>query len=1179
MGELKKFRGWFSEFRIHRMAIKEWMDIDGRALYSYQLSAQEFSSLRALFKLYYRGLTPYNRELNSFYGAAYVLLGSEFYRREYQRDWSWQALENFIGIEKLEQEERLNLIELGFRYWKLPPVEKSGRSRDFLGAVLRQGGLPWRLVQDKNDPLGRLVHTLLKSYAYLMREYSSLKLGVEKYLESYFIPQYQNNTFTFELIEQLVHSIVAMQKRHPELDKVSNPIEYLNANDSEWRYRFPIPIDEENANRLFKSWFIDAQEQLAEEAKERINENNYFLSNFYWIKDFLGVEQLCDGLISEVRPPHILFIPKAQLINSLTSLRVELIFYEGDIPIARGITVYAQSDDLGGIQLDFHRNGLHSINLNRQRLTESLIVKFLSNGIEVYQEEIPHSALNGLDMPLFFIKEESHYKLVSDSSSYTTPHLTGYLYAPGQFELEKVEEVKREKSYEVLSQGEHAQWIKVNDQLTIVNGADRFVFEVDSQSQTKSPYLLGEKDFSFKGRSSRYIYRVFPKLINAPVGAKEYINGTEISETDKSLVQGNINYQVRDRFGNIILMRRFAILPEWLDFKVDAIRINRENLESKIITQRREKGVLENYPFEFLLTNLPKSIQEVPIVHGYQLLFSDPNEIPATIEVGVPSTRHVNPLVIKIPIHLSGVRLQKDEQLIAVPRNFTCALDELLGLDLKIFHEYPISHIDLKFSLQTSYYQNIEKPLEVITTLRPGKEEVTLNLFSMTESFERLFAIVDDLDAKVHLEISAASLSTIRLCVKRHHISGKIVSSDGDLAVILHGVKEADLGRLDLEWFSLVDPSDRVSLTYQRTLDLSEGIHSSTKVFFGDQLKYKSLGLIISKEDSLYNLRPLLYVNYERLGKSSYAHNSIERAVVDYHPYENPEAFFSVFTAMKQDYEHVGWEYFRALKKESPPHLSLSTFAAWKMLARDYELLTKAYFKLSFKEDFCLRIQNELSVIWESIPFETWKKAAREHYCFLVELLGGDFTPELSQTIFILIQKALKAVTNITAIPLNLLEAYIHSSSRYVKNTYEVAEPLLLAKNNLITANIHRIWPTHLNHQLVGWFQTMRERFESLFLELGRYLLSNDEPSYRYSTLILPCFMAAVATEFSDFLDVGESSAQVSPQDYNDEVLSKEELLIRIRFVYQQLKSFDHTWYEVCYECAARLFLNSKERA
>lgn len=232
MNQLREFEAWFEDFKVSRIIAKTAQRIDGRPLYCYQLNEEEFFQLRSLFSTYYRGLTRQNLTLNMYYGAAFVMLGSEFYRTISQRQWSWRALECFIGVYYGVGKERFVLIELGFEFWKLSmsDLKQNRNGRDYLGAVLCQGGLPWMLLQKQGDPLASLLHHLFMNYYQLMSRDGTLKFEMATYVSNNHIPKYQQTSHTLELIIRVVKSTVYLKRTYKHLHAVENIIEFIADN-------------------------------------------------------------------------------------------------------------------------------------------------------------------------------------------------------------------------------------------------------------------------------------------------------------------------------------------------------------------------------------------------------------------------------------------------------------------------------------------------------------------------------------------------------------------------------------------------------------------------------------------------------------------------------------------------------------------------------------------------------------------------------------------------------------------------------------------------------------------------------------------------------------------------------------------------------------------------------------
>ncbi|HIW06461.1 MAG TPA: STY4851/ECs_5259 family protein, partial [Candidatus Ignatzschineria merdigallinarum] len=236
------FENWFHDFQINRIIKKDNSKIDGRPLYGYQLATEELESLKSIFSGYYRGLAANNTQLNTYYGAAFVLLASEFFRRSYERQWNWEAIYQFIGVKITDVAERTLLIENGFDYWNLKKIESvEGKNRDFLGAVMNQGGLPWRLVQNSQDNFGRVIQLCFTDYAEFMEKYGSLLPAVELLAQKHRFPEYLSNHSTFELIAGVVDTVVSLQRSYPDIAIVEDPFKYLEEKEPEWIFKFPIP--------------------------------------------------------------------------------------------------------------------------------------------------------------------------------------------------------------------------------------------------------------------------------------------------------------------------------------------------------------------------------------------------------------------------------------------------------------------------------------------------------------------------------------------------------------------------------------------------------------------------------------------------------------------------------------------------------------------------------------------------------------------------------------------------------------------------------------------------------------------------------------------------------------------------------------------------------------------------
>lgn len=1175
--QLTIFEDWFQNFKIDRIIANIDANIDGRSLYGYQLTTEELENIKKKFSAYYRGLTPNNTKLNLYYGAAFVLLGSEFFRRYYEKQWSWEAIYQFIGIRPIEDvSERTTLIELGFDYWKLPKIEAEvGKNRDFLGSVMNQGGLPWRLVQNRDDTLGKIIQFCFSNYIELIAKHGTLMPVIEELAVKNRLSNYLFNQSTFELISGVVETVIEFQRKYPDIAIVGDPFKYLSEKEPSWIYEFPIPLDEKNAQGLLKGWFDDAKKQIDKGQKSKENIENYFIAENLWCET-LNTDDLLRGLRTKVTQPNILTIPFNKILAKPASLRFELMIYEEERALVKGLYFYAEISEAQELLIK-SRPGTNTFLLRRRQPQKPLMLKVVSAGVTIYEEMIIGSSLSEKGLPLYFIKDEDHYKCVSDSGSFTTSHLKGYLYLPKGFTIKNAPEVLTEDgdlqiNYRSLYEGEEASWIEVINSIDLIQDIRgetlELSYEANNCDPSKAIHLVGEEELTLKG--SRYIYRTFPILKNAPEGSIEYVNGKILQRERQDKIVGNVNYQVKTRAGKTLLIRRFAVLPKSFEISIDAINLNRAELETRISLK---EPLTRHTPVDFHFSVMDRHCDLQVIENSrndFTIHILDPNKIPSDIYIAVDSSDHPEPLRLEIPLPIVGMRIEKDHFYLQENR-LKLSLDEMIGHDIVLYNRENITEVKIKLQLHSDRYRNGRIKLISEHILRPRTLQQRLNLISFKDEVERLMSIIDDLDAYVTVTISSPNLGKVDITLCKFHINGQVsylTPLSSDFVVHLRGVSEKDLGKIEFSWISLLDPSSKLEpLTVLRT---EPGLNDNEiNLYFNERLEGEALGLIVSDSDSELSLRPILKVNPKLLEKLSPAQGSIQYAVARFNPATNRTSFNDIFQLMKEDLDHPGWSYFKDLKNTIPKNLSLSTFAAWKSLARNFELLTLAFFNLGLDVNFCNRMRNELSLIWEAIPYHLWQNAADQysHYIqekYFSEVSMQDFMPSLMR-ILSDYNDRLKSILLADEITIKA----IHGGCFRDLMTEEALLSIRTAKNRLVSDNVDNNWPTYLEDELIAWFKSEIIEKELLSEAFLKVLIASGEPSYHYSFLLLPVYMAAVSMgvcKFGAIVDYQKCEQGREPS-------TEFEMLVELKFACQQLENFGYDWYITCYYYAVIEFM------
>ena len=147
-------KSWLTELLFVRGLFK---GPKGKPLYSYLITPDEYQGLQAL--LNYSKMDFHHAQRGKSWAACFCLYIAETFRREYdasQGGWAWHVFEVRIGCD-FSPAQRAKLIETGLLEYWLRPIRNRGNTRDLLGSLFAEGGLPWKLVRSETHGFGRAV--------------------------------------------------------------------------------------------------------------------------------------------------------------------------------------------------------------------------------------------------------------------------------------------------------------------------------------------------------------------------------------------------------------------------------------------------------------------------------------------------------------------------------------------------------------------------------------------------------------------------------------------------------------------------------------------------------------------------------------------------------------------------------------------------------------------------------------------------------------------------------------------------------------------------------------------------------------------------------------------------------------------------------------------------------------
>ena len=1056
MSLTNNIKRWLSEFLFIRGHFQR--GISTKPLYSYQVSSDEYKELEECLRTdKHLALAPVN---GSYWAAGYCLFVSEWYRREYRSEWSWDEVESRVGC-GFSPTQRGHLLENGLEGFWRREIRQREHGRDLLGSLFAEGGLPWQLVQSSHHSFGRIVKKGLRNH-YRTAEGLRTTLDIISTTD-HGLPQVFSNMETMQLLAGIIDQLMYLADKY-SIREQENPVALLDEKQPDWRSAFPVPLDQSNAQSLINEWLKDAGERQREN-KQRREDALAFTTQHKLVGDLPEW-----SIISELILPREQVLPK---IENLSTTRLELGFYEGDRLTAKGGAVYLQSE---GNELKVRFPEQH-INLKRKNIQASVLLKLLENGRPVHIFNFHNSAIDYNHSPLVFEQRDDEWYLAAQASCQLNTGLV-------RIRLPESARIISGSASKLTECIEGGHWYQGTEDLLIMMSSDAYRIRLNEQQDASLQPSLSGKISLYESRSNT-VFVGFPKL-NLPDGygysqdqLHHLIDGHRVTNTQLYSQAGIVRYRVKNDQGETLLHRKISTLPDGFYFSAfpaigdQSAKIKIENGDGLLIQ---------------VLDDQISSHEEKTSTGHYLYLNHTGESIPAKFRIEISSNKSIEPVELMIPYPYQGVRLiDSDDK----PVNKTdLTIDEMLGMQLHLFSGQAQSQtFHLRLQLIEPYSRR-ESNAELIRhfTYKIGQEPHVLNLFSFQSEVQRLLSSVDNQDAFIRLTLESNQL-LMRLNIRRY--SGIVEKQDnGSLSV--YGLNGQLINEpLDVQAMLLTDPKQKpVSLEKQGTEGVFTGEYRLPEV-----MNRSGTWLIYPCPESSVQFRPGLHVtDVAETPDYSQEAKSLHQATELYHPKLNRDVIDQQIEEMADNLQHSGWQYLLDLKTEFG-HLPLSVFETWQALAKNPKALAVSIFRMHMDEVFCNRVRDELAIIWEGISLPLWRdaySAVRSWY----QNLG---TPE---------NYIDGLLSSHKTILLHVVSGFEHLGN-YIEtgcpdNQYSVPPEVVLPMWYQELRQNHdsdNKWPTELGVELRAWVQRQN-------LPDGIKLLSNI--GFTHAVTLLPIFMAYV---------------------------------------------------------------------
>jgi len=1010
---------WLSQF----LSSRNLDSVTGGPLFTLHVSENEYFNLKSFLK-YRKPSTVTFKDRD--WCACFCLFGAEWYRREYKSGWAWLGIFEQLGYE-LDANHRSTVVIKGLTFWKRPINKHSSDRNDYLGSVYSEGGLPFGLLAEQGSRFQSLFKRLLSDYDKAKTFGQSPIPLIEQQLMR--MPDAFKELSTIELLHDMVSNLYGLIDTY-ELEKQSNPTQFLDSTLPQWRVSFPIPFDNKTGDDFLSGLLNSAAEQRKEYRKKTER-----LKLIQWL---VPGDELTFAASVTVSNKFTVALNKQDLAAPM----VEVLIYEGHNQIA----------DLGMARAEpvndhvVLRMRKLSAQFRRSLNDAELKLVIMQAGSVRYIEEIPSSAIQHEEMPIILTTDSDKQLVYSmGSKSKKANSLTTVTSKKAQIDLGHATllEDSEKLDYRLLN---------FSGELTVKYAFDEHsdIYEISTKEDSFHKELLNiaGEEIQFTTEKGYPVYKGLPKISCDLPQSQIYLGEHELGKVSYSA--GFYGRQIlRVKHGNKTLYRRkLAILPTDFDLNLQAGKNSNEG--SVFITSEHK--------FIYKVTG-DLSAKSVEINDGKRVNLLANKTPPPYFNIAVQANLLAEPIDLKIPFPSRGALLF-DGNGKELPLHFS--VDNLLGARINLYKEP--HNVSTTFEIELKAPTSAYGKASYVFNYQVDKFVEEVNLFELREKIKELLATAQssELDEVVRMLISAPGMKTKQYTIGWFALTGRreqnILTFDANSDIAFSSLK--------VELINLANPEEKPLPLVQRT---SGGAHigSFELPFLIDTPK-----LAVPAQKSSVQFRPV-FIPPTKQASSSDKIRSLGKAAEMFHPVFNKFACDEVLNLMSMDIEHSGWRYFDSLL-ENNSHLPMLTFEAFKALARNPKCLAILPFATKLNVAHVLQVlQTEFNVVWELLPLSMWQ-AGKKLYKLNLEKLG---LPKLLVTKYI--EEKLEAICNYLSLP-DLFTLSAHNKLMYPA-LVGIWRDELLRDNSGETVR----WPQHFNNQLSNWVNTN-------YSELALFDVPND---------------------------------------------------------------------------------------
>ncbi len=952
----------FSDWKKQLLGRHGLTTSDGRALYLYRLTEDEFSSLEGLLQHWLSQLLPRYGLARvaglSGFAELFVLYAAEWWRRRYDGSgFSWEPILHDLGADPDEWSptQRSDFVRQGFRGWRLRPRESGGMR--FIGSVAVQGGLPLRLLASSRGHIGQLLSRVLHLASGSQVTQSDLLNWVESLVST--LPQSYRQGTIYTLLADVAWAVLGL-KQEADLQSSADAVAILDRRIPSWRDRFPLPVEDKHAQGMIEQLIRDAasvriEKQVAvlpvERLLEKTADDEWALRSSLDLPDVISTDKLASLFSVDVQE-----LPRSAEL----SLRV------GSAGLTTGMRSLA---------------GQHKFRLERKPLvfaddaaTGEHLLRMASPDGRVWTVTASRGDELDADLPWVFVEKDSIVHFIRQGSGSVAAQ-QALIALPQGWEIEHDGDSVITEMGSLCSIGRHL--VAVRGVLRANDGSGlTFRLRTGRADASEESYAWGGDRYWLDFLSPNLAFRGMPSLYR--VGEDEVrrkmkgqpgvsvIGGSAISHSVSGPVtlrypaSGDVRYR-----GKVLVLPKSANVEfrpgdavsgsvRFSDWGIARVRVTTEGIDQNLVLTEGD------------------ALLDVSVLEDQRA--------PDLIELEAYWPHSTVPARFRLPFPAHGVRVFDGEGR-SLANNSLLAVQQLHGVRILVSGGQANCRAEMKI-LDSAGKHTRRYQLRAL----PSALSMEIRLQDYLSDIQQLFSVSDVPDARITIQVSVQGALMFTLLLARYSAT---LERDGDsIRLDTEGLRSQqiqDLERLSVLAVRLESPGDEAV-----TLEpfLSEGVATGGWLF-SPQLRSSGSWLVYPAAESKLPFRPTLWFVDGELGEDE----GLSGAFTIANQQAREQCIEEIIEALASDFLNEDWEKVEQLAGQVG-HLPLPTLDIWRRFAHSPRGMAALALRLSnLKPEFITRFSQELPFAWETIAMEDWQVAMRQLEAQCVALFGEQSGP------------------------------------------------------------------------------------------------------------------------------------------------------------------------------------------